>query len=420
MKKILYLKSSFLNFLDHPLFAGSFIMIFGSNAVSFLNYLYHLIIGRMLGPAYYGELAAMISLLGLFGIIPGSITLVIIKCVSSAKDEKEKRNLIVWFKKKIFLFSLIYSLFILMLAPFIADFLKINNLTYLMLLAAFSFFSLQASLNRSVLQGLLRFKEMVGSILAENTGKLFFSIILVYLGFQVGGAIFALVFSSVFGFYITVHYLKMKNSSADFKSEPDIKTMIKFSIPVALQSFAVTSLYSSDVILVKHFFPAHDAGIYAALSNLGKIIFFGAGPIGAVMFPLVSQRHAKGETYSQIFRYSFIGTLILALSVLTLYWFFPELAIKLLYGDGFLGASGLLIWFGIFMSLFTLSALLISYGLSLGRSSIVFLPLGAAVVQIFLIWFFHRSLFTVILISTAVAALLLLALLIYSTYAKRN
>ncbi len=413
MRKILGLTS-------HPLFAGSFIMIFGSNAVSFLNYLYHLIMGRLLGPAGYGELAAIISSIGLFGIIPSSITLVIIKYVSAAKDEKETGSLIVWFKNKIFLLSLIYSLLILMLTPFMGSFLKIPDLSYFILLAVFTFFSLQSSLNRAILQGLLKFKEMVFSVLTESALKLLVSIILVYLGFKVGGAILALVISAILGFYITIRYLKQRNLSVDDKVIPDIRAMLKFSIPVALQSFAITSLYSSDVILVKHFFSSHEAGIYAALSNLGKIIFFGAGPIGAVMFPLVSQRKARGQVYGQIFIYSFFGTLMLAGSVLLFYWFFPDLAISLLYGKLYLEASNLLVWFGIFISLFTLSTLLISYGLSLGRTSIVYLPLIAALVQIILIWFFHQSLFMVILISIAVNALLLVALLIYSTYAKRN
>lgn len=410
MKKILTLAG-------HPLFAGSFIMIFGSNAVSFLNYLYHLIMGRLLGPASYGELASLISLTGLFGIIPASITLVIIKQVSSAENEKEKRALTAWFKKKIFVFSAIFSILILLLTPLFGSFLKISNLLYFVLVAVFSFFTLQASLNRSILQGLLKFKEMVFSLLAENSLKLLISILLVYLGFQVGGAMLGFVISSALGLYLTIYYLKEKNS---FKKSADLKSIIKFAIPVALQSFAVTSLYSSDLILVKHFFPSYEAGLYAALSNLGKIIFFGAGPISAVMFPLVSQRKAKGEKYKKIFMYSFLGTLSLASGVLALYWLFPELAINLLYGRLYLGGSGLLIWFGIFMSLFTLSTLFISYSLSLGRSSIVILPLIAAAAQIIFIWFFHKTLMEVIFISIIVTALLLLTLLIYSTYGKRD
>ncbi len=413
----------FFNLVKHPLFSGSMVMMVGLNAVSFLNYLYHFIMGRILGPGNYGELAAIISLIGLLGIIPGAVTLVITKQVSSAKNEREVSNLVRWFKKKIFVVSLIYTLILLILSPFMTSFLKIHDASYLILVAVSFFFALQSSLNRAVLQGLLKFKEIVSSILVENSAKLVIGAGLVYLGFQVLGAMMALIISSLLGLYITIYFLKIKYHSEEFNMSANIKSMLLFAVPVALQSIATTSLYSSDVILVKHFFSTHEAGIYAALSTLGKIIFFGAGPIGAVMFPLVSQRKAKGEGYRRIFIYSFLITIILTASILLIYWLFPSFAIGLLYGKLYLGASNLLVWFGLFISFFTLSSLLISYGLSLGKTSIVVLPLIAALAQIVLIWLFHQTLFEVILISVTVSALLLVSLLIYSIvdiYDKRS
>lgn len=408
------MKKRIKQIIFHPLFSGSMIMMIGSNAVSFINYLYHFVMGRMLGPGDYGELASIISMIGLLGVIPGSITLVITKQISSAKDDEEINNLVAWFKKKIFLASLMYTFIILFLSPIMTSFLKIHNISYFLLIAISFLFSLQSSLNRSILQGLLKFREMVSSILAESSAKLIISIALVYLGLQVGGVMLAFVISSLLGLYTTIYFLKLKRPIKNVDRSSNIKSMLIFAIPVALQSLASTSLYSADVILVKHFFSTHEAGIYAALSTLGKIIFFGAGPIGAVMFPLVSQRNARGEGYNKIFIYSFFATIILSAGIVFLYWLYPQLAISLLYGKAYLEASNLLIWFGIFIGLFTLSSLLINYGLSLGKMSIVILPLVAAVAQIILIWFFHQSLFTVVFISIVVNALLLAGLLIYS------
>lgn len=393
-------------------------MVFGSNAVNFLNYLYHLIMGRMLGPANYGELASLISLIGLLGIIPGSISTSIIKYVSSARKDAEIDNMVSWLKAKILQASFIFFVIVLMVSPVISSFLNINNISYFILIAISFLFTLQAGLNRSILQGLLKFKEMVVTILLENSTKLILSIVLVYIGFQVGGAIFALSLSALFGWYVTNLFLRYhKVRSPNFT--PDIKSMLGFTIPVLIQTVATTSLYSSDVILVKHFFTSYDAGIYASLSTLGKIIFFGAGPIGAVMFPMVSQRKAKGENYRKIFLLSFLATTFLAVAVLVIYSLVPKLAIRLLYGSAYLEAASLLVWFGVFVTLFTLSFLLISYGLSLGRTRIVVLPAIAAIAQILMIWFFHETLFMVISISIFVTSLLLLSLFIYSSYEKR-
>ncbi|MCL4416692.1 MAG: oligosaccharide flippase family protein [Actinobacteria bacterium] len=411
------MKKRIQKIITNPLFSGSVIMVIGSNGVSFLNYLYHLAMGRMLGPAGYGELAVIISLIGLLGIIPGSLNLVVIKYISAAKNEDDGAAIISWFKARIFWAALIFSFFVLLISPVISSFLHISNIYYLIFVSVSFLFGTLSLLNRSILQGLLKFKYMVISILIENVIKLGISILLVYIGFQIGGAVVGFVIAVVLGWYITNRFLQYHNKRTDVKI--NFKQIFSFIIPVLVQSIAITSLISSDLILVKHFFSSHDAGIYAALSTLGKIIFFASGPIGAVMFPLVSRKNARGENYKKIFVYSFLATILLSTGVLLVYWLYPSLAIKLLFGSKYLEAQNLLVWFGIFMSLFTLSYLFVNYGLSLGRTSIVILPLIAAILQIVIIIFFHQTLFTVVIASIVSTALLLISLLIYSTYRRR-
>lgn len=401
--------------VTNPLFSGSTIMIIGSNSASFVNYLYHLIMGRMLGPANYGELASLISLIGLLGMLPASISYVVIKYVSSAKDDNEVGSLISWLKSNILKASIIFTILILALSPIITAFLKIQNIAYLILIAVSFLFSLQTMLNRSILQGLLRFKEMVLTILVENTTKLIISIFLVYLGYRVGGAIFAYVLASLLGWYVTGYYLKDKIKKK-LDKKPPIRSILMFTIPMLIQAISTTSLYSTDIILVKHFFSSHDAGIYASLSTLGKIIFFATGPISAVMFPLVAQRKARGKNFKKIYLYSLLITSLITVGISIMYWWVPQFAIKLLFGSAYLEASNLLVWFGVFMSLVTLSSLIVNYCLSLGRSKVAIFPLVAALTQLLFIILFHQTIFAVISVSIIVTALLLISLLIYSSY----
>jgi len=375
--------------------------------------------GKLLGPSGYGELASLIAIIGLLGIIPGSMSLAITKYISSAKDAEEMDNLISWLRIKIFQIALILFVVIIIFAPAISSFLHINKLIYLILIAFSYLFSLPSGINRAILQGLLKFKEMVASVLLESLIKLSISILLIYLGFYLFGAMIGLILATIVGWYITHHYLR-DHFTSRIQRPQMMKDMILFAFPVMIQAIASTSLYTSDLILVKHFFSSHEAGIYASLSTLGKVIFFGVGPIGSVMFPLVTQRVTRGEDYKKIFHYSFIATALFSLIILLLYWLFPNPAIRLLYTPEYLEGSNLLVWFGLFMSLFSLSSLLISFNLSLGRTQIVLYPLIAAFFQIVLIWYNHKSLYTVISISIVVTALLLVSLLIYSTYANRQ
>lgn len=406
------------NFKNNSLLLGSATMIIGSNSVNLLNYLYHLIIGRLLGPSEYGVLASLLSIIGLLGIIPSSLTLVAIKYISSSKTTNERDILINWLKDVALKLSLAIFVIILAISPYIKSFLHIDQSIDIFLISLSFLFSLPTFLNRSILQGLLKFKEMTISIVVENTTKLISTILLVYLGYQVGGAMTAFSIASIIGWYVTSRFVVNLPKNNPLRTPPNIKSIINYSLPVIIQSIALTSLISSDLILVKHFLPSHETGIYAALSTLGKIIFFGAGPIGSVMFPLVSQRKSRNENYFIIFKYSFFLTLIFAGVTLSVYWLFPKVVINTLYGRTFLEASNLLFWFGVFISFFTLSSLLVSYGLSLGRTFVVFFPGVAALAQLILIWFFHQNLFLIILISVIVAALLFLSLLIYFSYDK--
>lgn len=392
-------------------------MVFGSNAVNFLNYIYHLVMGRLLGPSNYGELAALFSLIGLLGIIPGSLSLVIIKYISSSKTEEDIEGIVRWFDRKIFLGAISLFLIIVILAPSISSFLNIQNHLLITLIGAGFLFSIPALFNRSVLQGLLRFKQMVISVLVENIIKLLLGVALVYLGFQVGGAVAALVVATCAGWFLSriaiTDYIKKEEIKL-----PQVKTFFIYSIPVFIQSIAMTSIYSTDLIMVKHFFPSHEAGIYASLSTLGKIIFFGAGPIGAVMFPLVAKKQSSGQNYVKIFNYSLLLTIILSMSITAVYWLFPEIAIKTLYGSLYLEGANFLVWFGIFNTLFALSSLYVAYNLSMGKTLVVIIPFIVAILQIVGIWIYHYDLMVVIIISLLVNTLLLSSLLIYSIYGK--
>ena len=84
--KLQITNSKLRRFVEHPLFSGSVIMIGGNMAANAINYLYHLVMGRLLGPAGYGVLASLYSLLYLAGIVPTSASISVVKFISSAKD----------------------------------------------------------------------------------------------------------------------------------------------------------------------------------------------------------------------------------------------------------------------------------------------------------------------------------------------
>ena len=125
------MKKIFNIFLGNPLFKGSFIVLTGSTIANVGSYLFHLLMGRLLGPVDYGVLESLISLSYFLGVPLSVFTIVIVKYISQEKKNKEKLSL---FVKKIFRKSSFYGLFLfgcfLFAFPLLRKLLKIDSLYY--------------------------------------------------------------------------------------------------------------------------------------------------------------------------------------------------------------------------------------------------------------------------------------------------
>ena len=320
-----------------------------------------------------------------------------------------------WFTTRSSQIAIFVGIFVTAISPFIAGFLKIG-LSVAVLLGPIITVFLLSFVYSSFLQGLLRFGRVVVANNISMAGRLALGILFVALGFSVFGAIFGLFISAALGLWLNRYFLKDYKVSKDSGPRALGKRILAYAGPIFLVSLSTNSLYSTDVILVKHFFEAQSAGIYAALSTLGKIIFFGTAPVGAVMFPLVSQRQSQGKDYKKIFLLSLLFTLGISLLVLLIYWLAPELSLKILYGDKFLEASPYLVWIGLFMAIFSSGSLITGFYLSKGDTRIWTLVVLAALGQALGIWFFHSSIFQVITVNIISASFLLVSLLIYFGY----
>jgi O-antigen/teichoic acid export membrane protein len=380
------------------------------------NYLYHLLMGRMLGPTDYGVLASLISFSYLLSIPVGTLSLVIVKFVSAFKGKKDVASIRALFRigtTKILPFSFFILLIFLLLTPLITSFLHLPSfLPFLIVLGAF-FVGIFSTINRAFLQGLLRFGYISLSSILEVGLKLAVAVGLVIWSFKVNGALFGLLVAGIFGYFFTFFPLRFLFQTNQRKLRLKGQEMFNFALPVFFSTLAFTSLSSSDVVLVRHFFPGEQSGFYGALSTLGKIILFLSGPIISVMFPLVSERHANGGNYKRLL-FASIGLVgIICLVMTGIYFFVPSLVVRLFFGKAFLPIVSYLGLFGIFLSLYSLSFLFINFYLSIKKIKVVIMPVMAAVFQVIFIWFFHQTLWQVIWISLGILALLFVSLLVY-------
>lgn len=417
------MKTKFNAIVKHPLFSGSFLMIGGSMAINALSYIYHLVVGRLLGPEEYGVLASVFSIFYILSVVPLSSSIAIVKFIASSKKDSEVAETYKGINDFVLKLAIGMAVSILILAVPVSQFLRIQNPISVMILSPIVFFSLLTLVNQSTSQGLLRFIGVVGPNFISNSIKLLLGVGLILLGLAVPGAMLAILVGSAMAYLYSLFVIR--RSLRNFKGEGkfNMKPFFKFAFPVLLQAFAFTALFTVDVILVKHFLPEFEAGLYASLSTSGKIIYFAVTPIAGVMFPVVSKKYAANESYRKIFLLSLMGVLVIALGIDLIYFFFPTAAISLLFGSKYISAAGSLILMGIFMTFYSVDYFLVNYFLALGKTKVVALPIIAAVLQAILIWFmFHTTINSVLQVSIVIMLtlfVLLSSILVYGQTRKK-
>ncbi len=397
--------------ISHPLFSGSFLMIGGSMAINVISYIYHLVVGRLLGPEEYGVLASVFSIFYIVSIVPLSSSIAVVKFIAASKDSKEVAKTYKGINEFVLKIAIGLAAIILVTSWPISQFLHISNAISVMLLSPIVFFAILTIVNQSTSQGLLKFMGVIGPTFTSNFVKLVLGVGFIIMGLSVPGAMLAILIGAILAYFYS--FLIIRKSLINFTGEGkfDIKPFLEYSLPVLLQALAFTSLFTVDVILVKHFLSEFDAGLYAALSTSGKIIYFAATPIAGVMFPMVTKKHALKENYKKIFILTFIATIILAIGVDVVYYLFPKIAISILFGTKYLDAAGSLVMMGIFMTFYALDYFLINYFLAIGKTKIVVFPILAAAIQIIGIFFFwHSSIAEVLNVSIVIMSLLFLSL----------
>ncbi len=418
------LKKFYLRYSKNRLLKGSLVLFVGSNIANVGSYLYHLLMGRMLGPADYGVLVSLISVLYILGVAAVTLNTVVVRFSSTfrAKGEYGKMySLFRDFTEKFFLFGLFLFGIYFVFSRQLASFLHVEGFySSVLITGSLVVFAFLTPINNGLLQSLYKFTFLASNQVFSIFLKLAVSFALVKSGLSVFGALIGNFTGQLIPYlvsYLPLGFLKKYKTK---KIAVDWGETANYAAPAFVSVLALTSFYTSDVILVKHFFSAHEAGLYAALGTLGKIVLFASGAIILAMFPIIAQKKEKGENYKKVLKQSLLGVGFVSALITLIYFGFPRLMVTTLYGKEYLEVAPLLGYFAVFIAVYSLVNVLVNFFLSVKETSVALMVLFFALMQIVLIWFFHQSVFQVILMSIIAATLLLFSLLVsYLQYAKR-
>jgi stage V sporulation protein B len=322
----------------------------------------HIGLGRILGPAEYGVFGIVISLSSMsYVFVNNGIQFAVSKHISE-KGTAAYPVLKAAIKIQ-FVFGLSLTLIWVGFADQIAAWLHDASL------ATYIRFSALAILPLALYEAILGFlngtKAFGRHALVEicySISKVVAVFSLVYLGFQVMGAIVGYVIAAICGLVAAEAFSRFQNKSGAF----EVSKLIKFSLPVMISCSATSFLMNIDIISVKYLLKDNElVGFYTSASNIARPLWFLSTALGATLLPLISQATSEADGVStqkyirQSIRYAaiilFPLTIIVSASA-------PEL-VQILYSNRFSSASTPLevLAFGLlFLSLFTILSTIIA------------------------------------------------------------
>lgn len=414
------MRQKILNLIKHPLISGSAILVVGSLIANIFNYLFNLSMGRLLSPADYGILASIIAMINIILVLPTTITIIFTKFSASYAGQGKEELLSVLLRKGTIssgIVGLFLSIVYLIFSPQISNFLHIQNITLIYIVSIVLFFNFLSAVANGALQGLLKFFAFSVAYSLSTFSKFILGVFFVLAGLKVLGSVFAIVSASILGYVFAAipllkYFLVKKEKNLVI---PNLnKQLFTYGVPVLLAWLGITSITYIDTILVKHFFAPIAAGQYAALSLMGRTIFFIVSPIVMVFFPLIAQKKERKE--------DLLGTILLSVFLVgvpviflsAVFYLFPGLIIRIFFpAEIYKSLAVYLGPFSIFIILYTFSWLLNSYYLSVGKLLVFVFTLAAAVLEVLLIIIFHQNIQQIINNLIIVTFLLLIGLLVY-------
>ncbi len=378
------------------------------------SYLYQIYVARALGPAGYGAFGSLFAIFYLISIFSGTVQAgaarFVSKLTAMGEDERIGSFLYGLIKKSILLGAAGFVLFCL-ISSGIASFLQMASTLDVVVLGTVILLSFIQPAASGVLQGLQRFGLLAFTSVLSTGLKLAFGIILVSLGYGVAGAMGAVTLSTLAVFLFVLFSLRSYLGRSK-KNGYDFRELYIYSAPTLLVMLCLAVPSNVDVIMAKHFFSSHEAGLYTAASVVGKMVLFLPGAIASVMFPKASEMKTLRMSTWRLLNRSLLLTGVLSGGAALMFVLFPGL-MAMIFGEGFRQAGEVQAFYALMMALFALTWVVAQYCLATGDMKYVYLLGGFSGAEMIMVSAYHASIVQMVQLLAAANLILFLASYVY-------
>jgi O-antigen/teichoic acid export membrane protein len=367
--------------------------------VNALNFLYHMLAGRVLGVDRYGALATL-SAVFLLATIPGAVlNMTAVKHAAELYAIGDKERIASLSRVAVRLGVVVGGILVLAFALAgggIASYLRLDDVWTLgiMLVAVCAWLFLAAA--RGILQGVHAYNAFSFSLCIEGIVKVGAGIGLAAHGFGVRGAAAGFALGAIAALAYTQAALARRFPRVRSAMNLNARRLVVTSTGVAGALFATTGLGFLDVLLTKHYFDPHTAGLFGVLSMTGKVIMFMVAFAPAVMLPKATDCLARGQSPRRILAQAAAATGALSTLVLALAFVAPSLLVRIMGGNAYLAVTPYVFSYACAMALLGATTLVSTYKIGLHRFGFIPALFAVMAAEITGIGYMHRTIADVV------------------------
>jgi hypothetical protein len=235
--------------------------------------------------------------------------------------------------------------------------------------------------------------------------KLVAALLLVWAGYGVYGAVGAISASVIAAFLFTRLPLHAAAGVKPVESTP-FRVYFHEGMQAIVFFIGQVVINNIDILLVKYYFDAENAGLYAAVALFGRLLYFACWSIVSAMFP-VSAASPRDQHPSQVLKTPLLLVGGLSAVFIITVTLLPRFVVGLVLGQQFAHADELLGIYAAATAIYAMSVVLIAYEMSRRIANTGWLQLVISGMTVLGIAIFHESLHQVIVVQIVTMTILL-------------
>src|ERR1700693_873985 len=324
--------------LKSQLLGGSLTLLAGSGLVGVTNLLYNVVTARLLGPTGFAHATAVYTILMLLSCITLAFQVVCAKNVAKGATAEDRTDVFASLHQRSWIAGIGIGLLLFLFAGPVTTFLNLPDPVLISLLALGTAFYIPLGVRRGYIQGIHAFGPLAINFMLEGLVRLGGAILLIELGMGVKGAILASAVAVIVSYFAarpTPGLTSFSFRGIAISAREGLQAIVFFSGQTIINNF--------DIVLVKHFFPPAEAGFYAAVALVGRLVNMCAWSVVNTMFPVSAGAGTDEHEGNPVL----FTSLLLVFSILSVLvfglWLVPSFLWKILFGAQFgLGNYGAL------------------------------------------------------------------------------